>query len=274
MKPAERTFILLILSVLAVAAAVGAYLLLGDGEPEEEEQREAAVQAAERWIRSYSPTFLYDGTALELREAERAARERDGAAAYDMVFEFESRHSGYGDREGEILAQVITPHKLEVRVEKTSDSGGWEVSRAVTDGVFDEKEGEFLEEAEESTRKVDLFFMRVEDGQEEAVPVPREIAAKGGVEVRALEALLEGPLPEEREKGYFSSIPEGVEIEEFKLQGGEAYVSFSAEIEKNVAGSAWVQAIREQIQLTLGQFEQFERVEIAVEGRTEGILQP
>ncbi|MFW6343313.1 MAG: GerMN domain-containing protein, partial [Sediminispirochaetaceae bacterium] len=95
-----------------------------------------------------------------------------------------------------------------------------------------------------------------------------------GVELSALEALLKGPLPEEEEKDYFSAIPEGVEIEDFEVQGGEAYVSFSAKIEKNVAGSAWVQGIRDQIGLTLRQFEHIERVEIAVEGQTEGILQP
>lgn len=57
------------------------------------------------------------------------------------------------------------------------------------------------------------------------------------------------------EQEYYSSIPEGVEIEEFALRAGTAYVSFSAEIERGVAGSARVQAIREQIRRTLLQFE-------------------
>ncbi|MCF7915797.1 MAG: hypothetical protein K9L66_11570 [Spirochaetaceae bacterium] len=54
---------------------------------------------------------------------EKSVREGEGPAAYEMVFEFKSRHSGYGDREGEMLTQVITPHELEVRVEREPDSG-------------------------------------------------------------------------------------------------------------------------------------------------------
>ncbi|MDZ7794542.1 MAG: GerMN domain-containing protein [Spirochaetia bacterium] len=274
MKPMKRSMILLILALFALAAA-GVYFLLGERSPAKEVQRKAAVQAAKRWIRNYSPTFVYDGTGLELREVERKDREGEGAVAYEMRFEFESRHAGYGDREGEILAQVITPHTLEIQVERDPNSGRWKVVRAVTDGVFDERAGEFLEEPEErETKRVNLYFMRVTDGVEEAVPVSRDIPTAGSLEVNALEALLKGPRPEEGENDYYSSIPEGVEIEQFEIQDGRAHVSFSAELERNVAGSARVQAIREQIRLTLRQFEQIETVEIAVEGKTEGILQP
>lgn len=289
MKPVKKSTLVVIL-VCAVLAAVGAFLLLGERKPAEKAQRTAAVQAVERWIENYSPTFGFDGTGLELREVERSAREGEEPAAYEMVFGFESRHAGYGNRAGEMLAQVITPHSLEIRVEKDPDSGRWEVVRAVTDGVYDELAGEFLEDsAARETRRVDLYFMQVVDGQEEPVAVSREVSAKGapggaedvesvkgleGVEVAALEALLEGPRPDEAEREYYSAIPEGVEIEEFELRAGTAYVSFSAELQRDVAGSAWVQAIRDQIRLTLRQFEQIEAVEIAVEGQTEGILQP
>lgn len=274
MKAMKRSTILLIIAVLMVGAAAGTFFLLRGEEPEKQ-QREAAIDAAERWIRNNSPTFVYDGTDLELREVESRAREGEGPAAYEMVFEFDSRHSGYGDREGEMLAQVITPHELKIRVEKEPDSGRWELVRAVSDGVFDEKAGAFLEETEaRETRRVELYFMRVKNGQEEPVSVSRDISIAGGVEVNTLEALLKGPLPEEREKDYFSSIPDGVEIEQFEIGAGMAYVSFSEELDKEVAGSARVQAIREQIRLTLRQFEQIEAVEIAVEGQTEGILQP
>ena len=272
MKPMKWPMILLILALFALAAA-GVYFLLGERDPAKEVQREAAVEAAERWIRNYSPTFVYDGTGLELRDVER--KDREGAAAYEMLFEFESRHSGYGDREGEPLAQVITPHTLEIRVEKDPDFGGWDVVRAVSDGVFDERAGEFLEEPRErKAKRIELYFMRVKDGLEEAAPVSRDISTAGGLESNALKALLKGPRPEERETDYYSSIPEGVELEQFEMQDGRAYVSFSAELERDVAGSARVQAIRKQIRLTLRQFEQIKTVEIAVEGKTEGILQP
>src|SRR6056297_2282502 len=121
MNPMKRPMILLLLVLLALAAAAGAYLLLEDRGSAKEAQRAAAIEAAERWIRNHSPTFVYDGTGLELREVER--KDREGSVAYEMLFEFESRHSGYGDREGELLSQVITPHTLEIIVKKGPDSG-------------------------------------------------------------------------------------------------------------------------------------------------------
>ena len=289
MRLGKKSMLFLILSACVLAAAAGAFFLLRGGDSAEAQQM-AAVEAAESWIKNSSPTFLFDGTGLELREVEGLAREGAGPAAYVMVFEFESRHAGYGDRAGEMLAQVITPHQLEVRVERDPEVGGWKIVRAVTDGKFDEMAGEFLEDlGTRETRRVDLYFMRVVDGQEEPVAVSRDLSAAervgnaaglqgadgvNGMEVAALEALLEGPRPVEAEQEYYSAIPEGVEIEEFALRSGTAYVSFSAELEKGVAGSAWVQAIRDQIRLTLLQFEEIEAVEIAVKGRTEGILQP
>src|SRR6056297_2370394 len=241
MNPMKRPMILLLLVLLALAAAAGAYLLLEDRGSAKEAQRAAAIEAAERWIRNHSPTFVYDGTGLELREVELLVREGEEPVAYEMLFEFESRHSGYGDREGEMLAQVITAHTLKIRVEKGPDSSGWKVVRAVNDGVFDERAGEFLEVLEErETEWVELYFMRVEDGLEKAVPVSRKVSTAGGLEVSTLEALLEGPRPEEKEKDYYSSIPDGVEIEHFEMQAGRASVSFNSELDRDVAGSARV----------------------------------
>jgi len=73
------------------------------------------------------------------------------------------------------LAQVITPHTIEVRVEKKSKTEGWEITRAVTDGVYDEVSGKFLEEAKE--------------------------------EKDSLEALLGAPTREEKAQENFTSIP-------------------------------------------------------------------
>ena len=250
MKTAAKPLIAIAV-LLAALAAGGVYVISRDEGPPEDSLRQPAAAAAGEWIRNHSPTFVYDGTDLELRGIEKRETGKGDTgkvepARYDIVFEFESRHAGYGNRQGKMLAQVITPHTIEVRVERNPETGGWDITRAVTDGVFDEKTGKFLEGAargkKEKTRKIDLYFMRVEDGQEEPAPIPREIRNDNGVERQALGALLEGPTREEKAQGYFSSIPEGVEIEE--------------------------------LELTLTQFEHIDKVEIAVEGRTEGILQP
>ncbi|MCF7929061.1 MAG: GerMN domain-containing protein [Spirochaetales bacterium] len=258
MKQIEKSILAVLLILLVAVVAGAAFFLFRDTGPAPDELKEAAIEAGETWIRNNSPTFLYDGMNLELQKIEQA-----GSGRYKIIYRFESRHSGYGDREGKMLAQVITPHTIEVQVEKAKNARTWQITRAVTDGVFNEK-----------TRKVDLYFMRVEEGQEEAVPRSREVQLEDSVERNALEALLAGPSQNEREQGYFSSIPGGVEIEEFDIEEGKAYVSFSAELDENVAGSATVLAIRKQVKLTLSQFETVDRVEIAVAGETEGILQP
>ena len=50
---------------------------------------------------------------------------------WEFVFEFDCRHAGYGDRTGQVLAQVITPHTARVVV----DQGN--VASAVLDGKWD-----------------------------------------------------------------------------------------------------------------------------------------
>jgi hypothetical protein len=50
---------------------------------------------------------------------------------YTFKAKFDCRHSGYGDRTGKILAQVITPHEAEITVENC------QVKSAVMDGKWD-----------------------------------------------------------------------------------------------------------------------------------------
>ncbi len=52
-------------------------------------------------------------------------------SCWEFTFEFDSRHAGYGDRTGQVLAQVITPHRAVVTVEEG------EVTSAVMDGKWD-----------------------------------------------------------------------------------------------------------------------------------------
>lgn len=93
---------------------------------------------ARSWIVKNSPTFLFDGMNLQFIET-RGLDLVDCENCYEVDFSFESRHSGYGNREGEVLAQVITPHNITILIEESS------VKRAVTDGVFDEMKGKFVD---------------------------------------------------------------------------------------------------------------------------------
>jgi len=75
---------------------------------------ETAQQIAENFVRN-SPTFVFDGIvdSLELMETLYPDIEN----AWQFVFRFDSRHAGYGDRTGQMLAQVITPHETAIMVE-------------------------------------------------------------------------------------------------------------------------------------------------------------
>lgn len=88
-----------------------------------------------------------------------------------------------------------------------------------------------------------------------------------------LESLLEGPTAEELEQGYLSNIPEGTRLLSLKFENGIAKANFSSELNQ-VSGSCTVLGIRAQIEETLKQFQTVNAVEIAIEGQTEGVLQP
>jgi len=79
-----------------------------------------------------SPTFRFDGieNTLKLSGAEEG---------WEFGYQFQSRHAGYGDRTGLILAQVITHHRAEIVVKHG------EVARAVLDGKWDMLRQKMLE---------------------------------------------------------------------------------------------------------------------------------
>lgn len=63
-----------------------------------------------------SPTYEFDGFELEYKE-DLSAEEVDSEESWTFVFEFKSKHSGYGDRTDEVLLQVITPHEAKITVD-------------------------------------------------------------------------------------------------------------------------------------------------------------
>ena len=97
------------------------------GEATKEESRQIALDYL-----TNSPTFQFDGVAdsIELVEV------MDAFCPYcwGYVFEFDSAHSGYGDRSGQALAQVITNHKMIVSVSNGNVDGAtiddfWDVEK-------------------------------------------------------------------------------------------------------------------------------------------------
>ncbi len=97
-------------------------MMLQEGVYTEDNSREQA----EEFIKA-SPTFAFDGMPETLKLGETLYPDIENA--WQFVFTFDSRHAGYGDRTGQMLAQVITPHEAIITIEKG----------AVTNGVLDQK---------------------------------------------------------------------------------------------------------------------------------------
>lgn len=92
---------------------------------------EQSQQIAKNWIINQAPTYVFDGMDLNLEEVLLLDLV-DCEDCYQFVYQFNSRHSGYGDREGQILAQVITPHSLIVTIENGK------ITQAIIDEIYDE----------------------------------------------------------------------------------------------------------------------------------------
>ena len=118
---------------LVVAFAASAVVLNaydpGNGIISDEE---AALQIAKHFIMN-APTYAFDGIDGTLLLIETTSLE-SWPVQYIIVFSFESSHAGYGDRSGEMVAQVVTTHVVTVKVVNG------EVVQAVIDDVWDELE--------------------------------------------------------------------------------------------------------------------------------------
>jgi spore germination protein GerM len=263
----NKKAIIAIIIIIAVALAGIVLIRMASRFTEDsatEQVPETPKEIAESWIIDNSSTYGFDGFDLELISEKKVV----GEEAYSVTFFFNSNAAGYGDRADEMAAQVITPHLIEVVVKNG------EVVSAVTDGVYDEMKGEMIEGTNPETTEIKLYFVKVTEGQEEIVETERSIPYTAATARAAITELLKGPLAEEEAEGLSTAINEGVELQNISIEDGTAFVDFSEELEENVAGSAWVTAIREQIEKTLMQFDTVNQVVISVNGRTEDILQP
>lgn len=89
-----------------------------------------AIEIAKNFV-IQAPTFKYDGILDTLNVTDSKILE-SFPVQYVITLTFDSRHAGYGNREGQILAQVITPHIAVVKV--VNDN----VISAIIDNKWDE----------------------------------------------------------------------------------------------------------------------------------------
>jgi len=147
--------------------------------------------------------------------------------------------------------------------------------------------------------RVQLYFSHTSLSESTTcvLPVTRTVSGGNRVEWLALEALLDGPTPEEEAQGFFTSIPNAEEVAAFKqrvvesghpapypgdrvqlqslrIEDGTAYMDFSAEMNAYGGGSLRVMCIRQEVTETLKQFPGIETVVISIDGQSEGVLEP
>jgi hypothetical protein len=223
-----------------------------------------AREIAQDWIVNNASTYVFDGFNLELKEQEQVIENE----TYLFTFSFQSRAAGYGDRTDQMLAQMITDHVIEIVV----DQG--EVILAQTDNVFDEINNQMISQDDLETIDLKVYFVQVIDNQEQLVEVERTVPYTVALARTALIELIKGPSNQEKEQGFSTMINEQTQLQRIEIIDKVVYVDFSQELQENVAGSAWVTMIREQIEKTLVQFDTIDQVVISINDQTEDILQP
>ncbi len=59
-----------------------------------------------------SPTFTFDGIAGSIKQV--SADSPDNGQTWKLQYTFKTAHPGHGDREGQVLAEVITEHSAQL----------------------------------------------------------------------------------------------------------------------------------------------------------------
>lgn len=116
-------------AVAAIAVLIAAYFLLSNtGKPAGEVE---SLERAREFLKK-SPTFRYDSIEETLEHVETLYPDPiDRPYPWEFVFTFKCRHAGYGDRTGQTLLEVITPHTAHILLQEGS------VVSAVMDGKWD-----------------------------------------------------------------------------------------------------------------------------------------
>lgn len=105
-------------------------------------------------------------------------------------------------------------------------------------------------------------------------PVTRKTVATRQSEEASIHQLLLGPTASEKKAGYFTNLPEGVNEPNIHWEDEGLVVNFDSTLEKGMGGSCRTSAVRAQIEKTVGLACLKRMCFIAVDGRTEDILQP
>ena len=192
MKPKSIIVLTIVLAFALTAMSLYATRPTGD----ELSEADAAIELALEFVR-HSPTYLFDGVYGTVKVTDTVIME-GYPVQYVLIIEFDSRHAGFGDRTGQVLAQVITPHTARVTVVDG------EVVAATLDDVWDMVN----QEEKEVFDDVDPDAPVVHDNPENTILTPE----------RAVELAVEYAILNFRELDGVS-VPESWEVEDLTPQG-------------------------------------------------------
>ena len=123
-----------------------------------------------------------------------------------------------------------------------------------------------------------IFLARSTPTDFEIIPIQRQITKGLNLEAAAkatIEELLKGPTEFDRENGFFSAIPEGVVVNQVRIEDDLITVDFNNRIDQGVAGSATVLAIRGQLEKTLLRLPGIKQYRLTVDGGSREVqLEP
>ena len=159
------------------------------------------------------------------------------------------------------------------------------ILRGADGQVLAQQAATVLGDADPNTRLITLYWI----GGNRLYPIPRRVIKTPQIATAAIEELLWGPSPGNL-AGFTSAFPTPDDVLHFAgrqndwgprvtlrhltIVDGAATVDFSKELRAYGGGSARVIFLRDQVTKTLLQFSTIKTVRIAIEGQTQGVLEP
>jgi hypothetical protein len=104
---------------------------------QQEKEKNNALEVAKIYIVT-SPTFAFDGD-INTLDTEYVGSLESLPPQYLIRMAFDSANGGFGNREGQMLTQAITPHKMDIIVSEGK------VISAITDETWDEMKELFIQ---------------------------------------------------------------------------------------------------------------------------------
>jgi len=146
--------LIVVISAIVATLVFGACSSLETPEPTQPTTGDITLEESQQMVLEFvtnEATYLFDGITetLELVETETLLC----PSCWTFTYKFDSRNAGYGNRTGQMLAQVITPHEVLISISQG------DIVSAIMDGRWD-IEFQMLMATEEESQHIALDFLK------------------------------------------------------------------------------------------------------------------